>query len=107
MDFELPEELRILKETVRRFVDREIIPIEREAYDGYELKPDVRAVLEAKAKDTGLALFDVPEEYGGLGMGLLARCVVWEEMGRTIAIPTRGASIFGPSVSPILYYLND
>ena len=107
MDFELPEELRILKETMRRFVDREIIPIEREAYDGYELKPDVRADLETKAKDLGLALFDVPEEYGGLGMGLLARCVVWEEMGRTIAIPTRGASIFGPSVSPILYHLNE
>ena len=40
-------------------------------------------------------------------MGLLARCVVWEEMGRTIAIPTRGGHIFGPVVSPILYYLND
>ena len=107
VDFELPDELRILKETVRRFVDREIIPIEREAYEGYELKPEVRADLESKAKDIGLALFDVPEEYGGLGMGLLARCVVWEEMGRTIAIPTRGASIFGPAVSPILYHLND
>lgn len=107
MDFELPEELRMLKETVRRFVDREIIPIEREAYDGYELKLDVRADLEAKAKEIGLWLFDVPEEYGGLGMGLLARCVVWEEMGRTIAIPTRGGSIFGPPVSPILYFLND
>ncbi len=107
MDFELPEELRMLKDTVRRFVDNEIIPIEREAYDGHELKPDVRASLEEKARELGLWLFDVPEEYGGLGMGLLARIVVWEEMGRTIAIPTRGGSIFGPQVSPILYYLND
>ena len=31
MDYELPEELRMLKETVRRFVDREIIPDGRKA----------------------------------------------------------------------------
>jgi hypothetical protein len=30
MDFELPEELRLLKENVRRFVDKELIPLERE-----------------------------------------------------------------------------
>jgi len=107
MDYELPEELRMLKETVRRFVDREIIPVEREAYEGHQLKPDYRARFEEKAKEIGLWMYDVPEEYGGLGMGLLARCVVWEEMGRTIAIPTRGGHIFGPVVSPILYYLND
>ena len=107
MDYELPEELRMLKETVRRFVDREIIPVEREAYEGHQLKPDYRARFEEKAKEIGLWMYDVPEEYGGLGMGLLARCVVWEEMGRTIAIPTRGGHIFGPIVSPILYYLND
>ena len=30
----------------------------------------------------------------------------WSELGRTIALPTRNASIFGPNVSPILYYLD-
>ena len=30
MDFNLPEELQVLKETVRKFVDRELIPLERE-----------------------------------------------------------------------------
>ncbi len=107
MDYELPEELRMLKETIRRFVDREIIPIERQAYEGHNLKPDVRAMLEEKAKEIGMWMYDIPEEYGGQGMGLLAKCVVWEEMGRTIAIPTRGGHIFGPVVSPILYYLNE
>ena len=107
MDYELPEELRMLKETVRRFVDREIIPTERTAYEGHTLKADERKRLEDKAKEIGLWMYDIPEEYGGLGMGYLARCVVWEEMARTIAIPTRGGHIFGPPVSPILYYLND
>jgi len=107
MNFELPEELRMLKETVRRFVDAELIPIERDVCEGNKIKPEMREMLEEKAKALGLWLYDVPEEYGGQGLGLLAKVVVWSELSRTIALPTRNASIFGPAVSPILYYLND
>jgi len=107
MDFELPEELRMLRDNVRRFVDKELIPIERTACDGHKLKPDVRLHLEAKARDLGLANYDVPQQYGGLGLGLLAKTVVWAEMARTIALPSRASEIFGPNVSPILYHLDD
>ncbi len=107
MDYELPEELQMLKDTVRRFVDRELIPIERDTMDGPKLKADVQSKLEEKAKAVGLWLYDVPEEYGGQGMGLLARAVVWAELARTIALPSRAGNIFGPTVSPILYFLND
>ncbi len=54
MDFELPEELRLLKKTVRNFVDKELIPIEMTSMDGPELKPEVRSRLEGKAKELGL-----------------------------------------------------
>ena len=67
----------------------------------------MRAHLAAKAKELGLAGYDVPLEYGGLGMGLVAKVTVWAELGRTIALPSRGVDIFGPNVSPILYHLND
>ena len=107
MDHQLPEELRLLQETVRRFVDRELIPIERESMEGSKLRPDIHADLVEKAKAVGLWLYDVPEEYGGQGLGLLARTVVWAELARTVALPSRNANIFGPIVSPILYYLND
>jgi acyl-CoA dehydrogenase len=107
MNFELPEELRMLKDGVRRFVDRELIPIERTACDGPKLKPDVRAHLEAKARELGLANYDVPRDYGGLGLGLLAKAVVWSEMARSIALPSRASEIFGPNVSPILYQLDE
>ncbi|MFP6734238.1 MAG: acyl-CoA dehydrogenase family protein [Rhodospirillales bacterium] len=107
MDFQLPEELRILKDNVRKFVNRELIPIERDVCDGHRIKPDMRVMLEDKAQDLGLWLFDVPTEYGGQGLGLLAKAVVWAELGRTIALPSRAASIFGPPVSPILFHLND
>src|SRR6267154_4009360 len=107
LNFELPEEIRLLRDTVRKFVDREMIPIEREARDGHKLKPAVRAHLQAKAQELGLAGYDVPREYGGLGMGLVAKVTVWSELGRTIALPTRGIEVFGPNVSPILYHLDD
>ena len=102
MDFELPEELRMMKDTLRRFIDNEVIPIEREAYDGHLMVPEVREKLEARARELGFWMIDIPEEYGGMGLGLLARVLVWEETGRTIAFPRRKPWIFGPDVSPIL-----
>ena len=102
MNLELPEELRMLKETLRRFIDNEVIPIERDAYDGAEMVPAIREKLEARAQELGIWGVDVPEQLGGLGMGLLARVVIWEETGRTIAFPRRKKWIFGPDVSPLL-----
>lgn len=102
MDVTLPEELTMMRETLRRFIDNEIIPYEREAYDGPELKPEFREKWEGRAKELGFWLLDVPEEYGGAGFGMLARVIVWEETGRTIAFPRRKPWIFGYDVSPIL-----
>jgi acyl-CoA dehydrogenase len=107
MDFELPEELRLLKTSVRKFVDRELIPIEMDSMDGHTLRPHIRADLERKAKELGLWLLDVPVEYGGQGLSLLGLAVVWEEMARTIALPPRGPSVFGPDIRPVLFILND
>ncbi len=107
MDFNLPEELQMLQQTVRQFVDKELIPIEMQSKDGVELKPDVKTRLEKKTRDMGLWMLDVPEEYGGAGLDLLAQVVVWEQLARTAALPSRGETIFGPEVRPILYSLND
>lgn len=106
MDFELPEELRLLKNTVRQFVDRELIPIEMDSMDGHTLRPQVRADLERKAKELGLWLLDVPTEHGGQGLSLLGLAVVWEELARTIALPPRGPGVFGPDIRPVLFTLN-
>jgi acyl-CoA dehydrogenase len=107
MDFELPEELRLLKDTVRTFVDRELIPIEMTSMAGSDMKPEVRAAVEAKAKQLGLWHLDVPQEYGGAGLNLLGLVVVWEEIARTIAMPPRGPLVFGPDLRPILFTLTE
>lgn len=107
MDFDLPEELRILKETVRRFVDKELIPLEREhRSEGEEMPEDLLKPLQEKAKAVGLWMLEVPQEYGGAGLNLLTRCVIDEEVWRSIVIPFRQSEVFGPEVRPILFYCN-
>ena len=105
MDFTMPEELRMLRDQLRRFVNEDMIPFERETCDGETLKPEWRVKYEARAKELGLWMMEVPEEYGGLGMNLMASVVVWEEFARTIALPARGHGIMGPHVRSNLYDL--
>ncbi len=98
MDFELPEELRLLKENVRRFVDRELIPLEREVVnDVASCRSSCPKRLREKAEALGLWLFDVPEEFGGLGLGMMAKVIVWSEVARTTALPVSQRQCFRPA----------
>ena len=105
MDFALPEELRMLKDNVRRYVDSKMIPVERETLVNDELKPEWRETFQRGAKDLGIWMMDVPEDLGGPGLGIMPRVVVWEELARTIALPSRGESMMGPNVRAILFSL--
>ena len=107
MDFALSEELQMLQDTVRKFVDQEMIPVEMECRDGVALKPEYRERFEAKAREMGLWMLDVPEEFGGAGLNLMAQVIIWAEVARSVAIPSRGRSIFGPEVRPVLYAMNE
>lgn len=93
MDFELPDEVRQVRETVRRFVHEELMPLERlvirrEAERGLSdtaiVPPEVAAVLDAKAQALGLWGIDVPAEYGGQALGTLVKCVVTEALKYSI-----------------------
>lgn len=107
MDFELPEELKMLQDTLRRFVDKELIPIECSAQEGSDLKPALRHSLSEKTLKMGLWHFATPVKYGGQGLGMLARAVVWEQMARSCALPPRKWQIFGPEPSPTLFLLSE
>src|SRR5262245_18454707 len=105
MDFELPEELRLLKDNLRKFVDRELIPLERAVVNDVAQQKALQKTLRPKVEALGLWQYDVPEELGGLGLGMLAKVVVWSEVSRTTALPARHLSLFGFPVSTILYTL--
>jgi len=81
MEFELPEEIRLMRETVRRFVVQRLEPLAAKIEEEDEIPTEV--VEEMK----GLGLFGmaIPKEYGGLGLSALAECVVYEEISKANA----------------------
>ena len=88
MDFELPEELLMIKKTIRQFIDREVMPLERDYRpEGEDMPERLLKPLQEKAKALGFWHLDVPQEYGGAGLDLLTRCVIAEEVFRTVALP--------------------
>jgi acyl-CoA dehydrogenase len=90
-------ELDEFRANLRRFIEREVMPFERRVMSNAE-----RLAIQAKAKVNGFWLLDVPEDLGGQGLGLSGMAVFWQEVSRTIAIPSRDHSLFGPTVGPIL-----
>jgi acyl-CoA dehydrogenase len=107
VNFELDAELVDLRARVRRFVDDELLPLEQEMGPQETLSPELLARFRARTKELGLWMHDIPKEFGGLGMGLLAKAIILAEIGRQITVPWRNQSIFGPLVGPILYQLDD
>jgi len=83
MDLTLPDEIEMLRKTVRRFVRTHLAPLESEIDQADHIEPAVMARLRAEALALGLFGYNMPEELGGLGLSALAQCVVDEELGRT------------------------
>jgi len=90
MDFQIEEEHRLLKQTVDRFVNDHLIPLEpavlaREARgEGVRLTAEELAPLHDTCRELGLWGLDVPEEVGGAELPALAMTFVNEAVGRTV-----------------------
>ncbi|UCF85417.1 MAG: acyl-CoA dehydrogenase family protein [Desulfobacteraceae bacterium] len=81
MDFEIPENLRMMQETIRRFVNQDLEPISQKVEDDDEIPEEI----VQKMRELGLFGLSIPEEYGGLGLGTLGECLVYEELTKTNA----------------------
>jgi acyl-CoA dehydrogenase len=90
MDFSLSPDLEQLRLRVRELVTREIIPLEadRGNYDEHEnIAEEPLRRIRARVREAGLWAPQMPLSRGGMGQGVVAMAVLYEEMGR---------SIFGP-----------
>jgi len=81
MDFTIPEELQMLKDTVAHFVREELFPIE-EKVDEEDHIPE--PVVD-KMRKMGLFGITIPQEYGGLGLSMVGTCLVYEEIAKASA----------------------
>src|SRR6195952_1257703 len=81
--WELPEELVMLRDTVRQFMAAHVHPAEEKLdHDTVGLPRDELVELQAKARALGLWALQTPEEYGGAGLGVLGQVVVGEEAAK-------------------------
>ncbi|MEU6371606.1 acyl-CoA dehydrogenase family protein [Streptomyces sp. NPDC046909] len=88
IDFSLSDEERAVRDTIRRFVDRELRPLEetvlRNERSGLpSLEPGVLTALQQKARAAGYWGPATPEEYGGMDLGAVMHAIVEMELGRT------------------------
>lgn len=79
MSLLLSDEILELKQGIRDFIDNEVEPFAMEI----EETNDIPDRIMKKSKEMGLFALSVPEQYGGLGLSMLAKCAVLEEVGRT------------------------
>jgi acyl-CoA dehydrogenase len=81
--WELPDELRMLRETVRAFMQNEVRAVEDTMpHDAAGLPPEKLLPLQEKARALGLWALQTPIEFGGAGLGVLAQALVAEEAAK-------------------------
>ncbi len=81
MDFDLTEEQRLLRKSVRDFAETEIRPHARE----WDEKQEFPREVFTKLGEMGLMGVVWPAEYGGSGMSTLDYAIVMEELSRADA----------------------
>ncbi|MET7994822.1 acyl-CoA dehydrogenase family protein [Amycolatopsis sp. NPDC005232] len=107
MDFTLSTEEREVRDWVRTFVQRELVPREQEVLRRERAgRPGVTAEelteLQLKAKESGFWGVLTPEEYGGMGLSAVMAALLEAELGRTF-VPFR----FGGAADNILFHANE
>jgi alkylation response protein AidB-like acyl-CoA dehydrogenase len=78
MDFELSDEQRMFRDTLRAFVDKEIVPVAAE----WEREERYPTEIVETMKAMGLFGVTIPEEYGGLGVDMVSFSLVFEEIAK-------------------------
>lgn len=95
--YDLPEEVRMLADTVGEFVREEIKPVEaRLPIDARDIPREEKATLQQKAKNAGFWCLEAPKEYGGGGLSVFEGVVLSEQMAKhKYSFPHPGADVFG------------
>ena len=92
MNFDFSDELIQLRDEARRFLTSRCPPsVPRRILEGPE---PYAADLWRAVAEMGWTGAAIPEEYGGVGLGRLAVCVIAEEIGRSVAPIPFSSSVY-------------
>lgn len=99
---ELNEEQKMLRDSAKEFIDREVVP-QKERFE----KKDYAFTEETMRKlgEMGMLGIAVPEEYGGLGMGFVTTMLACDYLsGTTGSLATAYGAHTGIGTLPIVLY---
>ena len=75
----MTDERRMIQETARAFAMKEVLPVANRLDPE---KGDIPRELIQKIADMGYFGIVIPEQYGGLGLGVFEYCLITEELAR-------------------------
>jgi len=83
IDFTIPPDLADLLGRIRSYIEEEVYPAELRITDRTDILTswDVIDELREKARERGIYTPHLPEEYGGLGIGVLGMAMISQECG--------------------------
>ena len=91
MNFSLSQEQKMLVSTVRRFIAKELKPLEEEVEEKGYLEPEKARTIFEKSKGLGFYAANIPSEFGGGGLRALDTMLLEEQFGHTSDILIRRA----------------
>ncbi len=101
MNFDLSEEQKMIRQTVRDFAEREVKPLAKELDEKGEFSAD----LTKKIGELGLFGMYLPEKYGGQGLDTLSYIIAVEELARIDS--SQAATLAAHNslgIGPLYYY---
>ena len=82
MEFALTEEQKLIIETARAFVEKELYPYEEEVERSGEIRPELVEQIKQRSVAMGLYAANMPESLGGGGLDNLTMALLDRELGR-------------------------
>ena len=83
IDFTVPDELQSLLGRIKDYISQDVLPAEGEIADPEDVLGSWEVVerLRDRARERGIFTPHLPEEYGGLGVGVLGMALISQEVG--------------------------
>ncbi len=103
IDFSLSDEQKQLQDLARKFAKEEIIP--KAAH--HDSSGEYPHAIVKKAWELGLMNTHVPQEYGGLGLGVLDSCIITEEFAYGCTGITTAMEANGLASAPVIVAGNE
>jgi short/branched chain acyl-CoA dehydrogenase len=104
LNFDLPEEATMIRDSVRDFAENVIKPKAHELDEKEQFSPEITRQMG----ELGLFGFTVPEEYGGNGIGYIPYMVAVEELARIDS--SQAATVAAHNslgIGPLYYFGNE